>query len=557
MSNFVKALDNMYNLIRGENGAPCHASSNNPGLDLFFKSVRDISDDELNKLIINVLNSKNSDNVADVFVQMFQVRNCRGGKGEKDLSYKMLFTLYNKYPETIISLVHLYKDYGYWKDLINILELINEKDDKEKYVNLMNKIILVFANQLKDDKIKMDNNEKNVSLAAKWAPRENHNFSKKNKEIFNNLLSTIFPDVKGQNRFKEYRKLIVGLNAYINTVEVLMCSGNWKEINYSHVPSVNLKKWRKAHLNELIDKKNNEGEYENTGNRYPDNEDRVIARNNLLNIVRDGSKKLSGKQLMPHEITNIYYKGKNITSTESELLQKQWDSLKLTVLTKGRKAIPLSDVSSSMDGIPMEVSIALGILLSEVTHEAFRDRVITFHESPSWVDLSKCNSLSEKVNTLKNASWGGSTNIEKVFDMILDIAIKNKLSSEDIPDLVIFSDMQFNIAIGSRDGNTNTHLNIVKNKFKKAGLVCPRIVFWNLRAATGFPATQDAENVMMLSGFSPSLLKFILEDELVNEPTPLETYLAVINDKQYDPIRVILNNSNEGLLSNYKFNIVI
>lgn len=552
MSKFIKALDDeTFNLVCGENGAACHASTNHPGLDLFFKSVRDIKIEELNKLVLNVIKSKNPEYIAELFVQIFQVRNCRGGKGEKDLSYNILLEVYNQYPETIVNLVHLYKDYGYWKDLINLLEIINIQKNDEKYGKLVDKIIELYSNQLNDDNKKMTNGEKNISLAAKWAPREGHNFSKNNKELFNKLVTSVYPNIKNHiNRLTGYRKLITSLNNYLKTVEVLMCNGTWSEINYSQIPSVNLKKFRKAHLNELL---NGHVDNEKTGNRYPDNEDRVTARNNLLNTIKDPTKKLSGKQLMPHEITNVFYKNnKTVSSAEVELLQKQWESLKATVLSKGRKAIPLSDVSGSMSGTPMEVSIALGILLSEVTHEAFRDRVITFHENPSWVDLSKCSSLQEKVQTLSNAPWGGSTCIEKAFDLILDVAVRNKLASEDIPDLVIFSDMQFD-QIQGYNTNHKTHLQNVKNKFKKAGLECPRIVFWNLRAATGFPATNDSSNVVMLSGFSQSLLKYVLENELVAEPTPLETYLSVINDKQYDPIRIVLNNSNEGVLKNYTF----
>jgi hypothetical protein len=449
---------------------------------------------------------------------------------------------------TVESCVHLYKDYGYWKDLNNLLE----KADESCKESLINKIIQVYSTQLKEDKVKMDNNEKTISLAAKWAPRENHSLSNKNRHLFNQLLLVTFPELDKNRRYKAYRQLISSLNAFLNTTEVLMCNGNWSKINYSHVPSLNLKKWRKAHLNELLNERINV-EHNDTGNRFPDNLDRVNARKNLLATIRDPKKSISGKQLMPHEITNLFFnRSSNISDSEKELLFAQWNTLKSTVTAKGRKAIPLCDVSGSMNGLPMEVCIGLGLLLSEVTHDAFKDRIITFHTEPSWVNLTECNNLEEKVKKLATAPWGGSTNLEKVFDLILQVVDNHKLQSEDIPDLVIFSDMQFDQAMGY--SSNSTHLEIIKSKFKTRGLECPRIVFWNLRAATGQPATTNSENVIMMSGFSQSLLKFILENEVIPEPTPLDTYLAVINDKQYDPIRVILNDSNEGVLSSYRFN---
>ena len=38
----------------------------------------------------------------------------------------------------------------------------------------------------------------------------------------------------------------------------------------------------------------------------------------------------------------------------------------------------MCDVSGSMHGQPMEVCIGLGLVVSECSHPAFRDRVLTF-----------------------------------------------------------------------------------------------------------------------------------------------------------------------------------
>jgi len=541
----------------GENGSVCYKSTNNPGLDLFFKLVRDIDNDNLIYLIENIIKTNNSEYIAELFVQCFQVRNCRGGKGERLLSYKIMYQLYLNFPLTVFSLIHLYKDYGYWNDLNNLLFFVDYYifDDNDKFKN---KIIQIYSNQLKEDKIKIDNGETKISLAAKWAPRENHKFSKKHRNLFNDLLFEIFPYIQKNKRYKAYRQLISSLNTYLNTTEILMCNGSWSKINYSTVPSLNLKKWRKAHLNELCKIKLTNSFLE-TGNRYPDNEDRINARKNLLSTIRDPEKKISGKQLMPHEITRIFFHDRYnniISESEQELLQTQWETLKSTVISKGRKAIPLCDVSGSMSGLPMDVSIGLGILLSEITHDNFKNLIITFHEVPCILNLSDCSNLKEKVHKLSESEWGGNTNLEKVFDLILDIIDKNDIKSEDIPDLVIFSDMQFDEATNFGKKDFNTNLNIIKNKFKTRNLICPRIIFWNLRDSIGYPSTENSENIIMLSGFSPSLLKFILENEIVSEPTPLEVYLDIINDTQYDPIRLILNDSNEGILINYKFNVI-
>ena len=50
-----------------------------------------------------------------------------------------------------------------------------------------------------------------------------------------------------------------------------------------------------------------------------------------------------------------------------------------------------------MNGTPMLVSVALGILISEISHTTFKDKVLTFAETPTWHDLSGVSSFVKKV----------------------------------------------------------------------------------------------------------------------------------------------------------------
>jgi hypothetical protein len=116
---------------------------------------------------------------------------------------------------------------------------------------------------------------------------------------------------------------------------------------------------------------------------------------------------------------------------------------------------------------------------------------------------------------------------------------------------------------------------LINRRFAKAGNeICgrpygiPKIIYWNVRANTvGFPVQANAPNTQLLSGFSPSLLKLLLDGEpLITEEvtsdgtvinkgiTPEETLRKALDDKNYDSIRSILSESNEGLLSKYSSN---
>lgn len=580
-------------LIRGENNALEYSEEGvgESRVALFFALVRGCDAGRVVQLMDKCLQERTSDDqssaVADLFVMTFQTRDCRGGKGERDLFYHMLLHLYKSFPNTVIRLLEFIREYGYFKDFFRILEIQQHTLDP-LYDHFRTKVLDFIANQLIADESNLDANRPHlVSLCAKYAPREGKHFSKGTlSSIYKSIVEKLYPGSgsKQQSR-KHYRQLIARLMGALDVTEVKMCSKRYREIDFSKVPSVCSKKFAKAFLNE---KTGDHSELtiaeEEVGNRYPDDPDRVACRQNLRLAV--ANKTLKGSQLFPHEIVKTLFEARRLSSLEKEMLNVQWSDIKSKLCTelagsgadkKSRavnvgKLVPLSDVSGSMSGVPMIVSIALGILISEVNHPAFRDRVLTFHSSPSWVDLVGCSTISAKVDVLKHAPWGGSTDIQKAFDLIYRVAREHSLPAEDIPDLIIFSDMQFDEC----SNGLTTQLEKVRSMFHTLGVeisgtpyAAPRIIFWNLRGDTvGFPATAADENVQMLSGFSPSLLKHVLDGEELavedcdpsdqqaqsnRKPTPYQTLRKVLDDERYHPLRTVLGASTEGVLASYSF----
>jgi hypothetical protein len=288
--------------------------------------------------------------------------------------------------------------------------------------------------------------------------------------------------------------------------------------------------------------------------------------------LEKGKAGLKGKQLFPHEIAKALLQGVNQSGVELEVFNAQWTAIRSSVqaslaappspgkpaaaLNLG-KLVPLVDVSGSMAGIPMEVAIALGILVSELTAPAFAHRVITFHEQPSWCMFEPTASIAAKVKVAAAAPWGGSTNFAAAMELILGVCQAAKLSPADIPDLIVFSDMQFNQA----DRSWETHHERLVRRFAEAGVaVCgepwpmPGITYWNLRGDTrGFPATATDTGVRLLSGFSPSLLKLLLSGEPMATINPMTTLRDALDDPIYDPVRLVLASSQEGSLAGYSF----
>lgn len=67
------------------------------------------------------------------------------------------------------------------------------------------------------------------------------------------------------------------------------------------------------------------------------------------------------------------------------------------------RVVPMVDVSGSMKGTPMNLAIGLGILASEVTHESFRDNVLTFSERPTLHDFRGEASFVNKTKSVVKA----------------------------------------------------------------------------------------------------------------------------------------------------------
>ena len=112
-----------------------------------------------------------------------------------------------------------------------------------------------------------------------------------------------------------------------------------------------------------------------------------------------------------------------------------------------------------------------------------------------------------------------------MFDLILDQATKNNLTNNDLPDVVyIISDMEFDEAtcgharrFDEQGPVGKTNLEVIQHKYKTAGYIVPKIVFWNVDSkAKQTPVTVDDRGVCMVSGCSPSILESLLTGKIVS-----------------------------------------
>ncbi|CAL4969411.1 unnamed protein product [Urochloa decumbens] len=305
------------------------------------------------------------------------------------------------------------------------------------------------------------------------------------------------------------REVLVPLRKVLDLPEVYMSAQRWSELPYTRVASVAMRRYKD------LFKKHDEARF----GKY-------------LEDVEAGKAKIAAGALLPHEIAAAAYRGQD--DNVSEL---QWRRMVEDLRKKGSlsNCIAVCDVSASMNGQPMEVCIALGLLISELSEKPWAGRAITFSSRPQ-IHTIKGKTLQEKLSFVRRMDWGGNTNFQAVFDRILQTAVDAHLAPEKmIRTLFVFSDMEFNMASANP---WETDYQAICRKFRDAGYgdVVPQIVFWNLRDSRSTPVTSTQPGVAMVSGFSKNLVKLFLENDGVVNPEAVMA--AAIAGEEYQKLAV-------------------
>jgi hypothetical protein len=547
---FVRAMNAPQNTKAGVNGSDVYTAEGvgDPRVPLYTSLVRDCEGDFIADQMkaIRQMDAEQADGsvpLRDAFVMAYQARDVRGGKGERDAAYAMLVELADG--ETLkmqMKMLDLLVEYGSWRDVFAIIELPSVRGNYPFIVAAQ----MVVNRELMNDEAGMAAG-KSISLLAKWMPREGKK-SGKRLDLFAGVLSTDNDRTKNWKRMA-YRKRVTTLNKYLKTTEIAMCGGKWATIQPGAVPGRCLKKNRAAFFNEKLSSLRKYGQAaKTTGQERSTKEDRRACARNFKDHIGAGKSVKGANTVFPHEIVrDIQYASED----QRDLLESQWGAIRDAAVVKGgfRRTVPLADFSGSMEGMPMLVSMALGILVSEVNHDAFRDHVLTFSESPSWVFLGDGADLAEKVDRCRDSPWGGSTNIEAALDLVLERMEEHRVPvGEEPQDLLILTDMGWDEAFcNGGAAKWQTHIDCFQEKFAAAsertwgagqpGWTPPRIIVWNLRAQfKDYHATAEAEGVIQLSGWSPSTLK-VLQEGAIKVPTPYQSLRAVLDDRRYDAVR--------------------
>lgn len=486
MNKFVKAMQNEENKTYTENGAFATKSTNSYLLDLFgvIGSLRGRKNSDIWRLFSKAFAE---DNLLATKM-MFYARDIRGGLGERDTFRVILNYLAITHPSLVYENMGLIPFYGRWDDLYSLIGTPLEKTMWE-----------MIKYQIEVDRYKMGSGEP-ISLLAKWLKSVNTS----NKE--SNRLGKLTARHLGLSE-KSYRQILSKMRAYIDVTEVKMSAGAWEEINYPSVPSYAMKNYREAF------KRNDTNRFE----KY-------------IDLVSSGEEKINASTLYPYDILEGY----NVTMWGSHLythndfdkvLEAQWKALP-NYIEGENNVLVMADTSGSMYGRPLNTAVGLAVYFAERNKGVFKDVFMTFSSKPSFVTLVG-ETLRDKISCIPSIIE--NTDLEKAFDLILEVALENNITPEELPkSLVVISDMEFDQASGR---NNKLFYDKMTAKFESHNYKIPNIVFWNVDSRNDvFHVKSDYAGVQLVSGQSVSTFKNVLNSI---GKTPYESMLDTLNSDRY------------------------
>ncbi|MDD3429344.1 MAG: DUF2828 family protein [Oscillospiraceae bacterium] len=469
-----------------ENGAVTYISTCSNCLDLFatIGALRRESEQEIVSRFINAY----AEDCNLAMKTLFFARDVRGGLGERRVFRIILSWLAANEPQSVRKNIQAIAKYGRWDDLLVLLDTPCEQD-----------ALRIIKHQLTADLVALDNGEV-VSLLAKWLPSVNASNAQTVCSAKRIALSLGMKEAV-------YRKTLVKLRAHIRIIENSLREKDYS-FDYEKQPSKAMFKYRKAFLR-------------NDENRYLE----------FINRVSCGEATLHTGTLTPYDIIAPFFDDR-FTEIERRSINATWNAQE--DFTGGENALVVIDGSGSMyqgsQPLPAAVALSLGIYFAERNTGTFKNHFITFSMHPQLVEI-KGRDILEKVGYCCEYDECANTDIQKVFELVLFAAVKNKVPQSELPKaLYIISDMEFDCCAY---GAQATNFEYAKSLFAAHGYELPQVVFWNVASRNRQqPVTKNEQGVALVSGCTPRIFSMLQSGTL----NPYAYMMEILESERYREI---------------------
>ena len=430
-----------------------------------------------------------------------------GGLGERRTFRICLHWLAENHPEIVVKNIQLIPFYNRFDSLFTLVGTECEAIMWELIAETLTKDVRAMKASTKTKHVP-------VSLLAKWMPSENTSSAKTRA-----LAAKAMRALKLSPR--TYRRMLSALRKHIGITERMMSAGEWGLIDYAKVPSYAM---------------------HNYGSAFAKHDHERFEA--YLKSVNKGETKINAATLYPYDLVEKYmprgwgvqtrtYGDCWVSTKEDAVVEAQWKALP-NYLTKPMNTVVMADVSGSMSGRPMATSIGLAIYFAQHNTGAFHNQYMTFTNDPHFINIKEGASLLQNVQQVASAGVGYSTNLERAFREVLNVAVRNWVPADEMPEtIVVISDMEIDDYM--RPGRHWDFLQTMRALYTAQGYKLPRIVLWNVEARKDTVLSQS-EDVIFISGQSASSFKTLCQN--LDGVTAYELMLQVLNGKAYDKVRI-------------------
>jgi hypothetical protein len=320
-----------------------------------------------------------------------------------------------------------------------------------------------------------------------------------------------------------------------------MSENRWDEIEFDKIPSRAGMIYKNAFARHDLERQKNENVQ------------------TYAEFAKDKTKTVNAKALYPYEcvaeavkasrrrVSDSWgwgrrYEDTPLDDTNRLMVNKYWDNLTDYFNNCTFNGIAVVDTSGSMTGseasAPINVAISLGLYCAEHNSGPFANHYISFASRPQMITTEGVD-FCDKVKRIYDTNLIDNTDIEAVFDLMLNVARRPSTKPEDIPqNVIIISDMEFDAAVGSwrsrstvNSGNVETLLEGIAKKWASYGLELPHLIFWNVDARQNNIPMLGNGRVSFVSGFSPSIFETIMSGktgyDLMMEKLDTERYACI------------------------------
>lgn len=499
----LKHLKQETNYTYTENGGVTHKSTQSALLDMFAMgaAMRNRADAE----IILMFRKAYKEDPLYALKCLFYIRDIEAGQGERRFFRLCIHDLADRHPEVVRRNLEFIPMFGRYDDLYSLLDTRVEND------------VWDFISK----QLMIDFESKTPSLLGKWLKSENAS-SKESRALARRTREAL-----GLSS-KDYRKMLSRLRKKINVLERLMSAGEWDKIEFDKIPSVAGLKYKNAFARHDVERiKKGKVSYES--------------------FMKDEETKVNTKALYPYEIVCKAVGAR--TQLDRNVANKYWENYLENIDSFKLNGIAVVDTSGSMTysyhqsvARPIDVAISLGMICAEKCQGPYHGHYISFSSKPQLIEVEGID-FCDKVKRIYDTNLMDNTNIEGVFDLILDTALKYHCSQEEIPEnIIIISDMEFDACAkpdyyrvqrnftAFNQKNINTELEKIRHKWRWQGYRLPKLIFWNVNSRqNNIPML--GQDVSFVSGMSPSIFSVIATGK-----TGRELMLEKLNSSRYDLI---------------------